>query len=92
MTNKNLEEIFWDKGKFVNNKGRKVNPQPVLNPMLIIFYDATYIRKAVREKQKSLSKEENLKINAYAAGRRFNDDEKMLGPKKYSIAVQLYKI
>ncbi len=99
---KNLEEIFWKDGKFVNGKGNQVNPKPIGLPLSLIFwYDDEEVEESKRRLQEHImiKKETAIKerpdlgyqeANSYSAclhGRDYN-------PYTSSIdaSIQFYKI
>lgn len=87
MGNKNLEQIFWKDGKFVNKKGKIVKASPIGKPRIIYT-------KSVRGIHKYL-KFEDLEANAFIKG-ELNSEEVEVGRiesyTNYSRAIQFYKI
>jgi len=61
MENKNLEEIFWREGKWINGKNEEVKPEPIGSPKLLSLTLDMSLR--LLEEDSPLNKENLRKIS-----------------------------
>jgi len=86
MTIKKLEEIFWRDGKWVNEKGKGIKPEPIELPETFNLKNDKMLKEdPIFEKNYLETK--SKEINAYSKKVYFNLKEIC-----YDVAIQFYKI